>query len=75
VRRLGAFCLSDWKGSIHFNGAQQSYFNRLGNIIKSGKCYIKFKMLCIDLSLKYVNFEGIQWVPLAESGWRNVLCQ
>jgi len=31
-------------------------------------CYIKFKMLCIDLSLKYVNFEGIQWVPLAERG-------
>jgi len=37
-------------------------------IIKSGKCYIKFKMLCIDLSLNYVNFEGIQWVPLVESG-------
>jgi len=41
-------------------------------IIKSGKCYIKLKMLCIDLSLKY---KGIQWVPLAESGWWNVLCQ
>jgi len=32
-------------------------------------------MLCIDLSLKYVNFEGIQWDLLAESGWWNVLCQ
>jgi len=31
-------------------------------------CYTKFKMLCIDLSLKYVNFEGIQWDLLAESG-------
>jgi len=32
-------------------------------------------MLYIDLSLKYQNFEGIQRVPLAESGWWNVLCQ
>jgi len=32
-------------------------------------------MLCIDLSLKYVNFEGFQRVPLAESVWWNVLCQ
>jgi len=32
-------------------------------------------MLCIDLSLKYVNFEGVQWVPLAESVWWNVLAK
>jgi len=37
-------------------------------IIKLGKYYTKHKMCCIDLSLKYVNFEGILWVPLAESG-------
>jgi len=43
--------------------------------MKSGKCYITFKMLCIDLSLKFVHFEGDLWVPLAESGWWNVLCQ
>jgi len=32
-------------------------------------------MLCIDLSLKYVPFEGVLWVPLAKSEWWNVLCQ
>jgi len=32
-------------------------------------------MLCIDLSFKYVNFEGVLWGPLAESGRWNVLCQ
>jgi len=32
-------------------------------------------MLCIDLCLKYVNFEGVLWVPLAEGGWWNDLGQ
>jgi len=72
--RLGSFCLSYWKGSKPFKLCAAdlllSFFKV--KIIKSGKCYIKLKMLCIDLSLKY---KGIQWVPLAESGWWNVLCQ
>jgi len=77
VGRLAAFCLSYWKGSMPFKlCAADLLFSFLKVIIiKSGKCNIKFKKLCIDLSLKYVYFEGVLWVPLAESGWWNILCQ
>jgi len=34
-------------------------------MLERREAYQDFKMLCIDLSLKYL---GIQWVSLAESG-------
>jgi len=55
VRRLGAFCLSCWKESKQFKlcTADLLFSILKVQIIKSGKLYIKIKMLCIDLSWIY----------------------